>query len=173
MKKPVVAVVSRKPKSESGKSRPKTVKDSASVRKGGRRSADLQTIEERIQDIGAPVRRPARSPSPPPPFNRVAVLRDNFGLTQVDFARLVALSVRSVAQLEAGGTVSAVTARRLTELERLAGALSAVIHPATLGQWLTAPNPAFGGLKPLEVIERGEGDRLWVMAWHLESGVAS
>jgi transcriptional regulator with XRE-family HTH domain len=173
VKKTVVAVANRKPRSESGKSRPKTLKDSASLRRGARSSSNLRTIEERIQGLGAPVRRPGRSASAPPPFNRVAVLRENFGLTQVDFARLVALSVRSVAQLEAGGTVSAVTARRLTELERLAGALAAVINPATLGQWLTVPNPAFGGLKPLEVIERGEGDRLWVMAWHLESGVPS
>jgi hypothetical protein len=29
------------------------------------------------------------------------------------------------------------------------------------------------GLKPLEVIERGEIDRLWNMIFHLESGVTS
>jgi len=26
--------------------------------------------------------------------------------------------------------------------------------------WLESPNPAFGGLKPLEVVERGEIDRI-------------
>ena len=31
---------------------------------------------------------------------------------------------------------------------------------------------AFDGLKPLEVIERGEIDRLWNMIFYLESGVA-
>jgi hypothetical protein len=40
-------------------------------------------------------------------------------------------------------------------------------------QWLQTPNPAFGELKPLEVIERGEIDRLWSMIFYLESGVAS
>jgi hypothetical protein len=34
-------------------------------------------------------------------------------------------------------------------------------------------NEAFGGLKPLKVIERGEVDRLWTMIYHLESGGAS
>jgi hypothetical protein len=38
---------------------------------------------------------------------------------------------------------------------------------------LDTPNDAFGGLKPLEVIERGEIDRLWNMIFYLESGVPS
>ena len=40
-------------------------------------------------------------------------------------------------------------------------------------EWLRTPNAAFGGLKPLEVIERGETDRLWRMLFYLESGVAT
>jgi hypothetical protein len=32
-------------------------------------------------------------------------------------------------------------------------------------------NHAFGGLKPLEVIERGEIDRLWNMVYELRSGM--
>ena len=39
--------------------------------------------------------------------------------------------------------------------------------------WLDSPNEVFGGLQPLEVIERGEVDRLWTMIYYLESGVAS
>jgi hypothetical protein len=41
-----------------------------------------------------------------------------------------------------------------------------------IGQWLQQPNPAFDGLKPLEVIERGEIDRIWAMVYQLESGTA-
>jgi hypothetical protein len=41
------------------------------------------------------------------------------------------------------------------------------------GHWLDTPNDGFGGLKPLEVIERGEIDRLWNMIYYLESGVPS
>lgn len=38
---------------------------------------------------------------------------------------------------------------------------------------LETPNPALDGLKPLEVIERGEIDPLWNMIFYLESGVGS
>jgi hypothetical protein len=39
--------------------------------------------------------------------------------------------------------------------------------------WLDTPNDAFGGLKPVEVTERGEADRLWRMIYFLGSGTAS
>jgi hypothetical protein len=63
--------------------------------------------------------------------------------------------------------------RRLVELERLTDALAEVIQKEAIGGWLKTPNPAFQGLKPLEVIERGEGDRLWSMVYFLRSGVPS
>jgi len=50
---------------------------------------------------------------------------------------------------------------------------SQVVEPDGIPQWLETPNPAFNGLKPVEVIERGEIDRLWDMIYYLESGVAS
>ncbi|MEX0713900.1 MAG: antitoxin Xre/MbcA/ParS toxin-binding domain-containing protein [Pirellulales bacterium] len=40
-----------------------------------------------------------------------------------------------------------------------------------ISQWLQAPNDAFDGLKPLEVIERGQVDRIWRTIYLLESGV--
>ena len=54
---------------------------------------------------------------------------------------------------------------------RLQDALSGVMHADYVGEWLTTPNDAFGGLKPIEVIERGEVDRLWRMIYQLESGM--
>lgn len=50
-------------------------------------------------------------------------------------------------------------------------ALSEVIAPDTIGQWMTTPNDALDGLKPLEVIERGEVNRIWQMIFLLRSGV--
>ena len=32
------------------------------------------------------------------------------------------------------------------------------------------PNDAFNGLKPIEVIERGEVDKIWEMIYRLRSG---
>jgi hypothetical protein len=39
-----------------------------------------------------------------------------------------------------------------------------------IGPWLKDPNPAFDGSTPLQVIERGETDRIWRMVYELESG---
>ena len=43
---------------------------------------------------------------------------------------------------------------------------------SAIAAWLEEPNRAFRGLKPLEVIERGEVDRIWRMVFELESGTA-
>jgi DNA-binding transcriptional regulator YiaG len=107
----------------------------------------------------------------PTTLTAVAKLRARLALTQAEFARLLAVSVRSLATLEGGTAPSEAVARRLTELERLTGALSEVIKRESLEKWLRTPNPAFGGSKPLEVIERGESDRLWEMVYFLRSGV--
>jgi hypothetical protein len=57
------------------------------------------------------------------------------------------------------------------EVYRLCEALSEVVDPDSLGGWFAAPNDAFDGLKPIEMIERGEIDRLWEMVFRLRSGM--
>lgn len=57
--------------------------------------------------------------------------------------------------------------RRLHELERLARALCGLFKKKSLGTWFDKPNPTFGGLKPVEVVER---DRLWQMIFELRAG---
>ena len=42
-----------------------------------------------------------------------------------------------------------------------------------LDAWLETPNEGFGGSQPLQVIERGEIDRVWRMVYFLESGIPS
>ena len=58
-------------------------------------------------------------------------------------------------------------------LETVLARLAEVVTADEIPIWLDTPNPAFDGLKPLDVIERGEIDRLWNMIFYLESGVAS
>lgn len=98
--------------------------------------------------------------------NQVVRLREGLGSNQAEFSRLSAVSVRSLATLEGGAEPSEGVRRRLVELERLTNALAEAI-----GRWLGTRNQAFEGLKPLEVIERGESDRLWSMVHFLRSGV--
>ncbi len=61
--------------------------------------------------------------------------------------------------------------QRITELQRLTDELKKLFKPEAIGPWFDTPNPAFNGLKPVEVIERGESDRLWLMVFELKSGL--
>jgi len=53
----------------------------------------------------------------------------------------------------------------------LYAALNELIDAKAIGPWFTTPNPAFGEMKPMELIERGEIDRLWSMVYRLRSGM--
>lgn len=102
-----------------------------------------------------------------------ASLRRQFMLTQAQFAPVLSVSIRSLATLEAGSSPTPAVARRLSELARLLQALAEVVEPKAIGAWMLRPNAAFDGFKPLEIIERGEVDRIWAMVYALRSGVAS
>jgi hypothetical protein len=103
----------------------------------------------------------------------VGMVRGQLGLSRKMFSRLAGFSERAIADWEAGKPVSEPGRRRIRELERFRERLSEVVAADAIPGWLDAPNDAFDGLKPLEVIERGEIDRLWNMIFYLESGVAS
>jgi hypothetical protein len=98
-------------------------------------------------------------------------LRKQLGMTREVFSRLVNVSVRAIAAAERDRAAVAKLQRPYAEAARLYDALCEVVAPKTIGPWLLAPNEAFGGLKPLEVIERGQIDRLWDMVYRLRSGM--
>ena len=98
-------------------------------------------------------------------------LRSRLGLSRDVFARLLPVSTRSLATIESGEKPSDSVRRRMTELRRIVDALAEVMVSEAIGDWITTPNDAFDGLKPLEVIERGEVDRIWQMIFLLRSGV--
>jgi len=104
--------------------------------------------------------------------NLAVEMRKRLALSQPVFARLLPVSVRTLVTLEGGSPTTEAVMRRLKEIDRLTEALSEVMKKESLGTWLQNPNQAFDGLKPLEVIERGEIDRLWSMVYFLRSGVA-
>jgi DNA-binding transcriptional regulator YiaG len=100
----------------------------------------------------------------------VLQLRSRLGLTRDQFARLVPVSVRHLATIESNQKPTEPVRRRFIELGRMIDALEQVIQAKAIGPWLTRPNEALGGLKPIEVIERGEVDRIWEMIFFLRSG---
>lgn len=105
--------------------------------------------------------------------NATLQLRSLLRMPCETFARLVPISVRNLAYVEAGKEPTDTVFRRLKELQRIVDALSEVIQPEAIGSWLTRPNDAFDSLKPMEAIERGEIDRIWQMIFFLRSGVPS
>ncbi len=96
--------------------------------------------------------------------------RNTFRLPQPLLVRLTGFSPRSVAKWSQGETPSQKQEKALVEMDRLLDALSRVMEPAQVGRWLKQPNAAFDGSTPLQVVERGELDRLWRMLFDLESG---
>jgi transcriptional regulator with XRE-family HTH domain len=103
----------------------------------------------------------------------VAKVRKELNLSRREFSRLTGYSERAIVNWESGRTPDEPALRRMKEIDRLRARLSRVMKPAFIAEWLSTPNDAFDGLKPLEVIERGEVDRLWDMIFYLESGIAS
>ena len=96
--------------------------------------------------------------------------RDTFKMPQPLLVRLTGFSPRSVAKWSEGVPPSPKQEKALVEMDRLLDALARVMPPAHVGRWLKSPNPAFDGSTPLQIVERGELDRLWRMLFDLESG---
>lgn len=96
--------------------------------------------------------------------------RTEFHLPQPLLVRLTGFSPRSVAKWSQGETPSPRQEVALVEMDRLLDGLARVMEPAQVGRWLKTPNAAFDGSTPLQVVERGEIDRIWRMLFDLESG---
>ena len=93
-----------------------------------------------------------------------------YRVVRPDLTRLTGYSLRSVDKWAAGDKPSAAAQKQLRELVRLFDALSDIMETPYVGEWLKTPNDAFDGSTPLQVIERGESDRIWRMIYFLETG---
>jgi DNA-binding transcriptional regulator YiaG len=98
-------------------------------------------------------------------------LRDRLAMPRQMFGRIVNVSERTIADAEAGKDAAKKLLRTYNEVYRLWEALSEVVDPECLGLWFQTPNDSFDGLKPIEVIERGEIDRLWNMVFRLQTAM--
>jgi DNA-binding XRE family transcriptional regulator len=100
----------------------------------------------------------------------VVSTRNELGLTQELFARLIGVTQRSVSSWETGGPINDAMLRRVREMDRLAAELRKSMREDFIPQWLTSPSEGLGGISPIEAMERGEGDRVWRSAFLLGSG---
>jgi hypothetical protein len=106
----------------------------------------------------------------PPAASLVQQLAEKFGLRQETLSRMTGFSLRAIAGWASGQQPSAPVRRALTETDRLLDALTRLMKPKDVGRWLKEPNPAFDGSTPVQVIERGQVDRIWQMLYFVESG---
>ncbi|NJK92412.1 MAG: DUF2384 domain-containing protein [Blastochloris sp.] len=96
--------------------------------------------------------------------------RTTFKMPQPVVVRLTGFSPRSVAKWSEGTPPSPKQEKALVEMDRLLDGLTRVMKPEQIGHWLKSPSPAFDGSTPLQVVERGEMDRIWRMLYDIESG---
>ncbi len=97
-------------------------------------------------------------------------LSRTYHLSNEAVSRVTGASPRTVAYWNAGTPPQRSSAQKLREVTRLFDALADIIKAKVIGQWLQRPNKQFDGSTPLQVIERGETDRLWRMIWQLREG---
>ena len=97
-------------------------------------------------------------------------ITDRFGVRQETLSRMTGFSQRAVAEWARGKEPSAPAKKVFVEMDRLLDGLARLMQPKEVGRWLKEPNPAFDGSTPVQVIERGQIDRVWRMLYYAESG---
>ncbi len=95
-----------------------------------------------------------------------------YNLSNEAVSRVTGASPRTVSYWNAGMAPQRSSAQKIREVTRLFDALSDIIKAKSIGPWLQRPNDAFDGSTPLQVMERGENDRLWRMIWQIREGNA-
>jgi hypothetical protein len=93
-----------------------------------------------------------------------------YHLSNEALSRVTGASPRTVAYWNAGTPPQRSSAQKIREVTRLFDALADIIDKKVIGQWLQRPNQHFDGSTPLQVMERGETERLWRMIWQLREG---
>jgi DNA-binding transcriptional regulator YiaG len=131
-------------------------------KRGTRRAADTSKVKEPEAAYHSALKL-----TEPVAVEKIA---NKFGLQQETLSRMTGFSLRAVANWNSGKSPSAPVRRALVEMDRLLDSLSRLMKPKDVGRWLKEPNPALDGSTPVQVIERGQTDRIWRLLYFLESG---
>ena len=99
-------------------------------------------------------------------------LLQGFQLTQVQLGvQVLHCAPRSLTLWRAGKAPNASAVIRLRELDRLYQALAQLMPADEVGPWMKRTNEYLAPLTPLEVLARGEIDRLWHIIHNVGSGM--
>lgn len=134
--------------------------------KAKKKTSTRAAVTARVKEPAA-VYHPAMKVAAPPAIEEIA---EKFGLRQETLSRMTGFSLRAVAGWSNGKTPSTPVRRALVEMDRLLDSLSRLMKPKEVGRWLKEPNSALDGSTPVQVIERGQTDRIWRLLYFLESG---
>lgn len=134
--------------------------------KAKKKTVQPKATSARVKEAAA-VYHPAMKLPEPPAIDKIA---EKFGLRQETLSRMTGFSLRAVAGWSSGKTPSTPVRRTLVEMDRLLDSLARLMKPKDVGRWLKEPNPALDGSAPVQVIERGQTDRIWRLLYFLESG---
>jgi DNA-binding transcriptional regulator YiaG len=129
------------------------------------------TAKPRKTEARARTDRAGQPPDLPASARLVTDVRSGLGVIRELFARLTGFSVRAITGWEAGRPISEPGLRRVKEMGRLRAALADGMREEFIPQWLETPCEGLDGLKPVEVLERGEMDRLWRVVLLIGSGM--
>jgi transcriptional regulator with XRE-family HTH domain len=146
----------RKPPEQTQRSAKRTTVRSASLGGGADRPKKTRTM---------------RSEAGGPPAAVVLRLRHALGLDRKQLARVVGVAERTLASWEQGEAVPDPGRRKLHELQHLYRGLTRVLRGDAVPEWLVTPCEQFEGASALQLLERGEIDRIRQMIYYLESGM--
>jgi hypothetical protein len=129
-----------------------------------------QPIDARAMPAGS--EKPGAASSSASDSQLIDRLLSGFQLTQAQLAtQILHCAQRSLTLWKAGQTPNPGAALRLRELDRLYQALAELMAPEDIGPWMRRTNEYLQPLTPLEVLARGETDRLWHIIHNVSSGM--
>jgi len=106
-----------------------------------------------------------------PSARLVAEDRSGLGVIRELFARPNSFSIHVISGWDAGRPLSEAAQRLVKEMQRFRDALAEGMQSGSIPRWLETPCEGLGGLKPVEVLERDEADRLWRTVLLIGSGM--
>jgi hypothetical protein len=101
---------------------------------------------------------------------QVSALAKEAGMNYDMLAKALSVSRRSISGWLSGQQPERINRVRINEFGRLVTELRSIVKPEKLKAWWNQPVENFGGSTPLQVLERGEIDRLWRMIWEIREG---
>ena len=102
------------------------------------------------------------------PTSRARQLREHFGLTQIELAHALGVSLRTIQNWDRDGVAG--SPRQLQDLEELWTILKESIKGMDTLAWLRSESQAFAGVRPIELLKEGKARDIIVEFRRLKAG---